>query len=570
VSKPAIFAAALCLALASASARAELTESERRLLHESVSADAAQEYGKSTDAAALERLVALGDPALVGRFDIGMRVANVKVLPAAVEAVVIAHFDDPRAGKVLRAFTPRYQSRKLFDLHYARILAAYRNDDPSFKEILNTDQPDIDDLILKAASKFPVRAAEINPAIAFLAARKHPGALPSLMAQLEASYRDARTYGNNYSSNPVVRAIVAYPSPEAWRALVDEIDRLKREGRIPDEAHAAAHKEIDALLVDPAKAIAERSRREAYGTYMTRRDELAPGLTTINALRDSDPRRHAELYAERLKKLESIAEEYQDERTTYDVAFHYYWLGMHVRFRLREPQRAVGFLEKAARGHHALGQVALADTYQFDLGDKARALEAYRRALDEASKERQQGAIAPYSPPGRAMNDWWQAWLAAEIRYLETGQAFRGAISESAIEGFFGAMFGNSGMATIYFPDLPQPASAEDAGAAEKLPASRLALMAAMQHVSLLPDAGRMLRHLERNDPSGYWSACMLGTALYYGGKGAAGREEAAKSGAARYLPGIVAAATPNPILVAARRFMDARALDVRPQTASR
>jgi hypothetical protein len=558
------------LAFTAIAAQAALSESERRLLEQSISAPAAREYGKTQDAAALERIVALGDATLVNEFELGMRVANLRTMPADIEAIVVKGFDDPRVGNALRAFTPRYQSRALFDKHYARIVAAYRNDDPSFNEILRTDQPGVDERVLQMAAKFPQRPYELNPAVAFAAARKYPGALPLLFRSLEASYGNPRIYGGSYVNNPVVRAIVAYPSMEAWKRLIDEVDALARDGKIPAEAQAAVHKEVDVLVADPQKALDERKRRIAYAAYEARRDGLSPNLNAIRPLTDSDPRRHAELYEEWLRKVETIAQDYDDERVAYDVASHYHWLAMHVRFRLREPQRAVALFEKAAQSRHALAQVAVGDTWQFDLNDKSRALAAYRRALAEASKPTQQGAISPYAQAGSIMNEWWRAWLAAEVRYLETGKPFRGAIAEKAIRGFFQVMWGNAGAVTSYFPDVPRAPSAEGAAAAERLAPSRLALMAALAHATLLPEAARILRYLERNDPSGYWSACLLGTALYYGGKGAEGREEVVRSGAVRYLPGLAANGNPEPTLAAARTFMQSRELIVRPQAAAK
>jgi hypothetical protein len=532
-----------------------------------ISAPMALEYGKAADAAALQRLIALEDPALVYAFGSGLDVANRAAMPPDVEALVVANFDHPRVGAALRTFS-RYRTRALFDLHYKRIEAAYRNDDPSFEQILRTDLAGIEAPLMKVAPKFAPRIGEPNPALVFLGRRKYPAAAPLLIASLEDSYRAAPSAT---AYNVVLAVLMEYPSVEVWRQTRDELDRLRREGRIAAQAHATARKSLDAVLEDPAATLAQYKRRDSYAAFERARDALSPNAREIEALRSSDPRRYASLYSEYAAKLERIVAGLDDPQASYEVANAYYRLGMFVRFQLRDPQRAATLLEKSAPLGYALGQLALADTYQFDLGDKARALQAYRRALEEATKPTRRGLPAPYSATGSPANEFWKAWLAAEVRFLETGQPFRGAIGEAAIGGFFLNMYGWLDAVTPFFEaELPMPAAPANAAAVEKLPASRLALMAAMRHASLLPDAARVLQSLERNDPSGYWTTCMLGTVEYFAGQGVAGRDEALRSGAAQFLPGIVADGNPNALGDAAQRFMRARNLGVRPQAAAR
>ena len=97
----------------------------------------------------------------------------------------------------------------------------------------------------------------------------------------------------------------------------------------------------------------------------------------------------------------------------------------------------------------------------------------------------------------------------------------------------------------------------------EALPASRLTLIATIQPLTALPDADSILRYLARNDPSGYWSTCLLGTAAFIAQQGEAGKAEAARNGTALLLPGL--AGQPNALSAAATQFLRVRGLRVEP-----
>ena len=585
-----------CVCIASlAWAAAPLTEAEKQLLMQGISASAATDFGKAADAAGLERIVGLGDPALVQSFGYGMQVARIEQLPPAIEAIVVKHFDDAKVGAALRVMGPRYQTRALFELHYARIQTAFRSDEPSFEQILRTDQPGIEEPLLKIAAKFPTRPDQPNPVVLFAARRKHPDAVPLMLAELEGAYRDPNAARMNY--NTVLDLLVGYPSPDVWRKAGAQIDRLRAEGRLTEAAHAAAHRRLDPLLADPDAEIARVKRREVADAWQKKRESIMSMATQIPSLKDSAPRRYVEEYTAYIERLEAVGKEFPGEDVDYEIAAQYTNLGVFARFQLRDPVLAARLLEKAAKGRSLVGQVVLADTYQLELRDKAKALRAYELALATASEPKGAWMITPYARPGDAMNEFWKAWLAAEIAFLRTGKPFNARVPEPVIGGFWEAIGVWARVATLTFPEWPGPYMQPGFGSARGyggvqgfgiaqpiappaqptdrldtkglatrlagVPASRFALLVTLRYISMLPDAGAILAELARNDPSGYWTTIVLGTVAFHEAHGDAGRDAARSNGVADALPGMAAPGRPNALASAARRHLQARELRV-------
>ena len=595
-----VFLAMLCVALA---ARAEITEAEKKLLQGAMTTNAAHEAGKRADAAALERMVALGDPDLVRAFGSGLDVARVQQMPPDIEAIVVAHFDDPRVGAALRALPPRYQTRKLFDLHYARIQSAYKADEPSFRQILRTDQPGIEEPLLRIAERFPGGNDELPPVMLFVAQRHHPGAVPLLISSIDRGYKVLGTVAPIH--NRAMALLLDYPDPAIWRRASDELERMKREGRVTDAAYAAGRQQLDRALADPAVTLARMKARDARATFEQRRASLAAAAIRIEALKGENLRLYASEQAKYLARLDEIAREIGDDGVAYDVAGMYFQLGMLVRFKLREPREAAALFTKAADAHLAMAQVALADTYQFDLADRAAALAAYERALAEARAPTEGRLFYPYARVGDSHNNFWQAWLAQEAEFVRTGKPFRGPVPEKVITGFFDVLYGNAnsvlealaedaqvelrnvptfggfaaGSVPIMSRVAPPPRDWEEVrgslervrrdGLAQKLeglPASRLWLFVALRPASALP-ARDMLRWFARNDPSGYWTTCLLGTVSFLDAQGAQRRDLAVKTGTAQLMPGMAGTATPNAVSSAASQFLAARGLRVKAGT---
>ena len=583
----ALLLAALACVNAFAQGGGSLSESERKLLQSAISEQSATDMGKAGDAAGLERLVALGDPAMIRAFDYGLRIARIETMPPDVEAVVIRHFDDARVGAALRALTPRYRTRALFDLHAARVRAAYKSDEPSFQEILRTDQPGIDEAVAALAPRLPTGAGEFNPAIAWLARRKSPAAVPGLVAALEASLVDARSR----SYNQPLQFLLAYDDPAIWQRADAEVERVHAAGRAGDANYATARKALDPVVKDPQAALANRRAVGVREEFRRRTEALVPPPREIYALRDADPKAYVQAQRKRLDEEEAIARELGFDTLAYTIYANHRNLGMHARFRAKDAKAALPFLERAASGKDLFGQLALADTYQLALHDKPNALRAYRLARATAA-----AGTSEYGAPGTPLNDFWCAWLDAEIAYLQTGTPFAGRIPETVVAGFWQAeaqwgrlasfhlpgwapapFVGRAAMASVGGIAIAQPpgapaspwvavteryASIDNAELPKRLAQvqpSRLALLAMLPAASLLRSPQAIVAELQRHDPSGYWTTIVMATVAWHEGGDAARRDAALANGVAETLPGMAREPRPNALAQAAKSFLAAR-----------
>ncbi len=568
------------------SAPAALTEAEKQLLMSGMSTATAEELGKTADAAGLERIIAIGDPSLVTAFSLGLERARIELMPPAIEALVLKHFDNPQVGAAMRRMPPRYQTRALFDRRYAVAKAAYRSNDPVFEEILRTDQPGIDEALLQIASRFPPRMSEANSAIAFVGRRKHPGAVEPLFAELDSSFANNAMYSVPFS------LLLDYESPEIWRRVGTVLDRLERDKGISEQALSSYRRQLNAQLSDPEGYLARKRGAGTRAEFARKRQALNPLANSANAAR-SEPRKYVEEQAKYLAAVEALAAEFHADDIDYTIAGQYSELGVFARFQAHDAALAIRFLEKGAKGRAALGQIALADTYELELRDKPAAIRAYQAALDTASQSTP--GITPYSIAGQAQNEFWKGWFAAEIAYLKTGQPFRGRIPEAAITGFWSVLplwYNNGAAAVPGWPavrrsvvisaspaysgvglnprgtqapdwssignvyaatsmtDVPQKLAA--------LPASRLTLFATLKHISAMNDPALILKELARQDPSGYWTSIILGTVAFHE---AHGRDGALADGVADALPGMAAPGRPNALARAADQYLKRREL---------
>ena len=571
---------------------ASLTDAEKQLLRSSISAAAATEYGENADAAGLARIIEHEDLSLVQAFDAGMSRERTTALPAEVEALVITHFDHPKLGAALRAMRPKYRSRRLFDLQYARIKAATSRDDPSFSQILNTDLAGIEKPLLQLLDKFAAKPDRPNRLVLWLGYRKDPGAIPLLLESLKKSYSPVVPQ-NSHLAPPELRLLVQYPSVEVWRKARYALEDLHRSGTMTDATFQRDVKMLDRQLKDPEKSLAHIRQQARLLEYNGKQYALRPTERQIRKQLDVDPKRYVSEYRAYLEKLEKLLAEYSDSVDDYPVGVQYFELGTLVRFKLRRPAEAAALYEKSARNGHGLGQIAAADTYQFDLREKASAAKAYQRALDSLRQPTAPKVFNPYRPDTTTLNTWLDAWLPHEVRYLNSGQGYRGSVQEPAIGGLFDTIFTYSGsirrgiapeLPTLTFrrgPGAPgfsqmssgsRPHEQTDRALAkvdreqlakrlDDLPASRLSLLATIEQLSVLTDAGQILRYLERHDPSGYWSDCLLRGVILAGQKSARETHVAQRLAIEQALPGLVASnpGDPRAISVAAEQFMRAR-----------
>ena len=546
---------------------------------QSISPQSAEAAGQANDVATLERIVASGDPKLVPYFGTGMRRANPYVMAPQVEAVVVKHFDHPTMGAALRALPGRYATRALFDLQLARARDAYRSDDPSFEQILQTEQPGIEEALLALASHWPARTGQPPGVASYLGRRKHPGVVPYLLASIEAGYTPPY---NTQLYNHAFDLLLAYPSEEVWRKAAAEIDRLRGEGKVRDDQYAHAREKVDRLLKDPKSVLARMQAADAYAEFVRRRDAIFPSASQVREIQKRSPREYVEAQARYIEQVEKLAAQSEAEHARAEPGHMWASLGIYARFQVKDATLAVPYLQRAAKARNPIGQLVLADTYQFALKDKGAAARAYESARDSA---------LPYAAPGTPMNDFWKAWLAAEIEFLRTGKRFSGRVPESVIAGYWEAtgIWMLSAMHT--FPEFPvtdprvsiarapMPSRAIIASATpasgwkpteyalgridraslpqrlQAIPPSRFALLVTLREVSALPDAEAILRELARSDPSGFWTTVILGTVAYHESTPAR-RDEALANGVAEVLPGMAAPGKPNPLADAARRHM--------------
>ncbi len=553
---------------------APLTDAEKRLLQGSITSAAAEMMGNHGDAAGLKRIVLLGDDSLVYRFGGGMSLAGIRVMPADVEEVVAANFNHPTLGIAFRAFSAKYQTRKMFDLHHARVQIAFRANEPSLKQILNTDLAGIDAIVLELAKKYPSELGNPNVAALFLGDRKYLPAVPMLIATMPHGYSQAAD------------RLQAYASVEVWKSTREGVEMLHRAGKILPELYDDGAKRFDRLIANSKEMLALEDRRERVAAYERKLKMVQPAYEYIVMLSKSDPRRFAEELARYLDKVEPLAVEAADSTGTVMsyLKRNYFTLGMTLRFQLGNPDAAIAPFTKAAEHGQWMGLIAVADTYQFGLGDRGKAATAYQRALDDRRM---------HSGSHGDQRVWYRSWLVNEIRFLKEGKVRSVSMTETAVGGFFDALsFSGSPFNQTYgfdevMTEMPEyrwfavgikrwsdleaeVAKLDRASLLRKLdaiPASRLALRAAIKPISLLPDPESILRQLRKHDPSGIWTAPLLGAVLAVARGGDPGKAGALLNGIATTMPGLAAAGLPPPLIVAATRFMEEQKLRLVPPT---
>jgi hypothetical protein len=172
-----------------------------------------------------------------------------------------------------------------------------------------------------------------------------------------------------------------------------------------------------------------------------------------------------------------------------------------VRFRLKDPKRAIALYRKAAETHRvafpagagSFASIDIGDIYQFDLKDKKLAAAEYEKFLQSLA-----GA------PARAEFAWMRAWLTHELAYLRNGTRFNGAVSVQEADAF---------RAFLYFFGTGETNRGEPATLAS--PASHLTFARTFAAAAQLTDEKKLSEWLTRNDPAGYWRASYLSLAGY-------------------------------------------------------
>lgn len=257
-------------------------------------------------------------------------------------------------------------------------------------------------------------------------------------------------------------------------------------------------------------------------------------------------------YTERAQQLAAQYAELPLARALRDeLATDLIGLGDFHRFTLHQAQAAIACY-RSAEQFGSGASFAIADTYQFDLHDKARALEKYQHILAArpaaVSKNTVAGAVA----------QWTATWMRHQIAYLQSGKRFEGSIGPDDVSALETILFGTemskgevNGNRAKGEPALVRAAVKRRLDA---LAPSAVMLLRNATQVTMLPDDAAILDFLQRSDPAGYASAAFFGVVSVMG-------RQPSTPESALLLPGLELAplGAANPLRMAAQRFFEER-----------
>ena len=413
--------------------------------------------------------------------------------------------------------------------------------------------------------------------IALIARLKDEKGVPDLLAFLAEDKLYTRAF----------QALTAFDSPEVWKQTRAEIERLKHDGKIADGQHRQAAALLDRRIASPEEHFAAKAQAERHKELDAKRGALYATKNALPALKDS-PEQYVAGYLAYLNSEERLAEEYADLPTVVglrgDIGRDYFNLANLVRFRLKQPVKAIGLYgmaQKVGKPMALMAALAVADTYQFDVHDPAKALEVFRRLEADQRLDVSLGLLEPARSAATSWEGvyrhWLKNWLAHQVNYLKTGKPFGGTITEDDINGaaliiFLGGGMAmqDEGVASLY----NSTAEALHAGAGtqidrraigrtlDTLPPSSLKLQGTVMLLTLLPDVSAILRYLDKHDPAGYFGACLFAMVESIDRRAVTGREAMLLPGLALDPPGPA-----NPLRAASARFLKERkvTLKIRP-----
>lgn len=373
----------------------------------------------------------------------------------------------------------------------------------------------------------------IREYVALIKHRHEPAGVKDLLR-----YLDTGPDGPGSLYQLALEVLLDFESPEVWRQALEHIEQQHAQGRLDEGHYAFASAGFRERLQSPERFVAERRERErqsnverANGEELRRR---SAALAPIRYLRHSDPEAYVRRYRQLLLDWEAEDSAHPDRQgldkraSGMGIGSPYCELGTFARFALRHPQEALGFYEKglavSAPQQQLPIHIMLADLYEFELGDSARAIAEYDSVLVALEREAQE------VPPGQgAAVQPRLTWIDREIDYLKTGNPFSGPIGRDDVGQVFMAVML---LATPQLEDMglfdqlrgqfvrqestsPRPMvdGAKVAELLDTLPTSRLILVGTVQFLPYLsPDA--ILRYLSRQDPARFLSASLLGAAV--------------------------------------------------------
>ena len=349
-------------------------------------------------------------------------------------------------------------------------------------------------------------------------------------------------------------ALARFDSEEVQKQVVEELGRLSAAGKIDQTSYRyvlGSYEERRRLSAFYRSGLAEQEKTAHL--FARDKEELERIKYSAEQSREARPEQFVRDYENYLARVAALTEKYRDsvyhDGLRSEVASGYAMLANFARFKLKRPSQALDYQVKsapvspAAREGDYLSELLAADLLQYDLADRDKALEAYRRAADKLR--------AAKVDPG----NWLARGLAHEIGYLESGKAFSGSLGGEELGQFLGIVF-LAAAGAFGDPDLglaslqPESMSAAQRNALEarleRLAPSHLNFVRAAPLLSLLSSEQSVLRFLRKHDPGGYWSASLALLVLH--------PETVGERGAAVLFPGIKNDAAQATALVAAAR----------------
>jgi len=246
-------------------------------------------------------------------------------------------------------------------------------------------------------------------------------------------------------------------------------------------------------------------------------------LRSLIPLRQTDPKRYVEQAVKIVDALEAVADQHKDASYSggvrYDVLTERSVIAPLQRFVLRQPLKAIETNKKIFAAQLARREmrdfraaIQIAEIYQYELGDKVRALEYYQKARDAVVPEDWPGGLR--DPEGIAT--WFKDGLIGkQIDLLTSGRVFSGAVTRRDVEGVdFPLTMDGMGFLLLIAPSVDVSAARADPNVLAKLqrmPVSYLTVMATILDMNGATDAAVPVGFLKRSDPAHYVSACVLG-----------------------------------------------------------
>ncbi len=378
----------------------------------------------------------------------------------------------------------------------------------------------------------------------------------------------------------------ASESPEVWTKTRDEIARLRQAQEIGAAEYNNAKPRLDRMIANPDEVFAERKRQDREKSFDTRLAALKAHANELRRRRDAVPEEFVGHYDKYLQSLLALAAEFAElpraNTLRQSIDSEYVSLAGYVRFKLKQPLKAIDLYERGARTRKGtISRIGLVDTLLFDLRDAKRALAAL---TPTTLSERTKSAEPAGNEIDAAFAGWYSNWVRHQTEFLKSGKSFSGSMGQAqfaectALVFLGGAMTSGDdmfGLAPLYArrtesarqpgggPAATQMAHDDVAKKLTGLPASNLTLMSTLGFVGSLPDAGSILEYVARHDPAGYISACLFATVS----AAAKGGDPGHSATRLHSRPGIATTGADTPIDIAAERFLSEHKISVGSET---